>query len=385
MSFTPYFPRKVESWLLLIFTVTFMINKTQSNLEKLWNYGIGGPERAASINPQIVFPCLKAICDPELDCFEPIVFFIYVTFPPISACPEVINMKTVRFPVISAEDSSRFMTVSEMKPGSSVALFYPGTGNEYDMQGYLIMAKAVLHKYDYFIILDWARLSFPRVISTLRLHTINVFLNFVNSIMVGRIGCKFVRFMAKTKKIEPQDVFILGFSAGSSALSSTADYCKLKYSIKFDHFMAIELPSIPFRRSNYKLVNHTHAKFVDMLFTTVVSPIALLDEIDSALGKVGYIEAIGDCVYLVNPKNINSFQPVCFPFQNTACSHGYAMFVFAAAYSDKCVYNYGPCPLLPPNLGISVPETGTTRLDCRDHPHLKRTCINVGPYPLISC
>jgi len=90
-------------------------------------------------------------------------------------------------------------------------------------------------------------------------------------------------------------------------------------------------------------------------------------------------------VYIVNPKTIQLVQPVYAPLTGTPCSHFFSLFVFTSAYSGRCLYNYGPCPTDDPQIGDSVQETGYTRLNCKDHPYLYRTCIEVGPMPSSTC
>lgn len=148
--------------------------------------------------------------------------------------------------------------------------------------------------------------------------------------------------------------------------------------------LALDLPSFAFRRSNYALTNHTHADFVDILITTVSIPLPVVDEIISFTFDFGYIEALGDCVYIVNPQHVLDEQPKCEGNIPT-CSHLFSTTVFIAAYSRKCLFRFSPCPVSLEVWGKSSPSTGYTRLNCKDHPYLKRTCIYTSPNPIENC
>jgi len=60
---------------------------------------------------------------------------------------------------------------------------------------------------------------------------------------------------------------------------------------------ALDLPAIPYRGSNYALTNHTSAKFVDVIFTTLSPNIPVVEEISAVLTHLGYFEVVADCVY----------------------------------------------------------------------------------------
>lgn len=149
-------------------------------------------------------------------------------------------------------------------------------------------------------------------------------------------------------------------------------------------FPAIDLPFIPYRRSNYPLVNRTSAKFVDVIFTTKAPNIPFIDEIFAGFSHFGYTEVDADCVYYANPERLLIEQEPCVIMPGTPCSHVFAVFVFISAYSGRCLYHFGPCP--DPLIGqASNQEVGLTRLNCADHPFLKRTCIRTSSNPIKSC
>jgi len=149
-------------------------------------------------------------------------------------------------------------------------------------------------------------------------------------------------------------------------------------------FSAIDLPAIPFRGSNYAITNHTSAKFVDVIFTTISPSIPFPQELAALAFHVGYFEVVADCVYYVNPKSLFTEQPPCARFPVVyGCSHAFSTLVFISAYSGRCLYRYEPCPEY---LGIpSNSKIGFTRLNCADHPFLSRTCIRTSSNPLVSC
>lgn len=95
----------------------------------------------------------------------------------------------------------------------------------------------------------------------------------------------------------------------------------------------------------------------------------------------GAYDADGTCNYFINPLTLYYNQPQC-SFDYYLCSHLAAAVVYAAALMEKCVYKYYQCP---PFYGYSIPHSGLTRMNCADHPSLKRTCISTSLFPIRSC
>ncbi|XP_074603878.1 uncharacterized protein LOC141857294 [Brevipalpus obovatus] len=350
-----------------------------------FDYPIGGPERADPINPQLFFTCLAPIFDSEYGRFDPVIYRSYpLTLPPIAGCPEVVNKKTIRFFAISKKDPTVITSVKNIKPGSKVAIYIHGYVEEYDEIGGIAIATTLLRKNDWVVLVDWARLADSRVFGTVRIPLVNVFLSTINPILVGRVVCKFIKFLNTDHGIEIDDIFLVGFSSGSVAFGFLADYCREKYRVQFKHMMAIELVARPFRGSNYPLANSTSAKYFEVIFSTISPNNPALNQLSSTLAHLGYFEVIADCAYYVNPKSLLTEQPPCLILPGpTFCSHFFGIQVFLSAYSGRCLYGYGPCPDF-----IGVPsnqETGLTRLNCEDHPFLHRTCIQTSANPVKSC
>ncbi|XP_074603880.1 phospholipase A1-like [Brevipalpus obovatus] len=243
---------------------------------------------------------------------------------------------------------------------------------------------ANLRENDWAVLVDWSRLGDPRVFGRVRIPFVNLFLIQANAILVGRISCKFVKFLITKHGVHVEDIFLLGFSSGAGILGFLADYCRHEYKIHLNHMLGMDMFAIPYRRSNYALTNHTSAKFFDAIFTTKSPATPGLDEAAAFLGKEGFYEVVADCAYYVNPELLLAEQPPCIILPGpTFCSHFYSVIIFLSAYSGRCLYRYGPCPEI-----VGVPsnqETGLTRLNCADHPFLRRTCITSGLKPLDTC
>ncbi|XP_074603877.1 phospholipase A1 VesT1.02-like [Brevipalpus obovatus] len=370
------------SFKMFLVLAIFLISS--SNCEN-FDYPIGGYERADPINPQLIFPCLAPIYDPEYGRFDPVIYVDFkVTLPPIAGCPEIVNKKTVRFFAISKKNPTVITSVSNIEPGSKVSIYLHGFNEEYDFLNGLTVALSTLRTNDWVVLVDWARLANSRAVGNVRIPYINIFLSGVNTILVGRITCKFVKFLNKNHGIRIEDILIVGHSEGATTTGFIASYCREKYGILFQHITTTELPSIPFRNSNYPLANRTSAKYFEAIFTTKSSNIPVIDEITSAIAHLGYFEVDAHCVYYVNPELLLAEQPPCVILPGpTFCSHDFAQQVFISAYSGRCLYRYGPCPeiILPP----SNQEYGLTRLNCPDHPSLGRTCIRTTSFPVKSC
>jgi hypothetical protein len=136
----------------------------------------------------------------------------------------------------------------------------------------------------------------------------------------------------------------------------------------------------PYRYNNYPLTNYTHAKRVDILFTTVEPFLPYIASFFGFFLHFGAIETSGTCTYITNPEKIYFDQPGCTGIGG--CSHLYVNFLFAAANSGRCRFRYAPCPAF---LGPSSNAVGYTKFDCNDHPNLKRTCIQATSAPLVTC
>ncbi|XP_074595821.1 phospholipase A1 VesT1.02-like [Brevipalpus obovatus] len=368
--------------IILLTTHTFRLTLCDTHL---WSKGIGAVENNSFLNPKLFFPCLIPICDEEYGCFEPVNLLTYpVTMPPLFACPEVEKKDTVRFLVLSKNNPTEFTTIQAIEPGSKVNLFFTAYYSEYDSAPFVTVALALLKKCDHVVVVDWSRLGAPPIVNSIRPFYVSGYLALTNTILVGRIGCKFIKYLSKIKRLDPSNIFGIGYSAGGSALGFYSDFCRENYSIRFKHLMALDLPSFAFRRSNYALTNHTHADFVDILLTTVSIPVPVIDELISFTFDFGLIEVLGDCVYIVNPQHILGEQPKCEGILPT-CSHLFSTTVFISAYSRKCLFRFSPCPPSFNIWGKSSSSTGYTRLDCTDHPYLKRTCIYTSPNPIQAC
>ncbi|XP_074603879.1 phospholipase A1-like [Brevipalpus obovatus] len=350
-----------------------------------FDYPVEGPELVAPLNPQLFSPCLAPVFDFEYGRFDPVLFVNFpLTLPPISGCPELFKKKTIRFLAISRENPNTITTVQDIKPGSKIAIYIHGYTEEYDSIEGITAALTTLRDNDWVVLVDWARLAHPRTIGRLRIPYMNVVLAGVNTLLLGRVTCKFIKFMNEKHGILIEDIFLVGFSYGAVTLGFLADYCREKYRIHFNHMMGIELVAKPFRNSNYPLTNHTSAKFFNALLSTRALGIPVVDDISSNLAHLGYYEVAADCAYYVNHELILAEQPPCFILPGpTFCSHFFGLQVFIAAYSGRCLYQYGPCPVI-----VRVPsnqEVGFTKLDCSDHPFLQRTCIRTSSNPLKSC
>ncbi|XP_074595368.1 phospholipase A1-like [Brevipalpus obovatus] len=350
-----------------------------------FDYPIGGPERADPINPQVFFPCLTPVYDPEYGKFDPVLYPNFpVTLPPISACPELVNKGTIRFLAISKKNPTVITSVKNIKPGSKVAIYIHGYMEEHDSVLGTAAALATLRENDWAVLVDWDRLAFSRVIGRIRIPLIALFLTATNPILVGRVTCKFIKFLNVQHGVRIEDILIVGFSFGANTLGFIADYCREKYRIQLNDIVGIELTSVPFRNSNYALANYTSAKFFDVIFSTKSTNIPVVDQVNIMLGHLGYFEVVADCAYYANPERLLLEQEPCVVLPATSfCSHFFGMQVFLSAYSGRCLYHYGPCPDI-----VGVPsnqEIGYTRLNCADHPFLQRTCIRTTSNPVKSC
>ncbi|XP_074595271.1 uncharacterized protein LOC141850533 [Brevipalpus obovatus] len=365
--------------LILLFLLPVFVECTQ------FDFPIEGPEKANLINSRIFLPCFKGVFDEEYGYFEPLTFVIYpFTFLPISVCPQLSSKKTLRCLAISKMEPNKIVPCGEIEPKSKVCIHIHAYQGEYDETLAILTALTCLRDNDWAVLVDWARMAAPRVFSTIRLPVFNLLLALTNPILNGRITCKLVRYLNKVKKVKIKDIFVVGLSAGSQFLSPMADYCREKYDIHFNHMVALDLPFLPYRRSNYPLVNRTSAKFVDVIFTTIAPDVPQLDGYYTATMHVGYLEVDANCVYYVNPERILLEQEPCVSMPGSICSHVFSVLVYVSAYSGRCLYRYGPCPdkIIPLNTSR---EVGSTRLNCADHPFLGRTCITTSSNPLISC
>ena len=203
-----------------------------------FDYPEEGFERADPINPQLFTPCLRPIFDPEYGIFDPVIFSHYlVTLPPIAACPEVINKYTVRFFAISKKDPTRITSVKEIEKGSKISIFFHPYMTEYDEKMVLGPPFATLTTNDWAIVADYSRLEFSRVFGRIRIPIINAFLSLSNTILMGRISCKFIKFMIEKHGIQSEDILLAGFSAGAQTIGFLADYCRGRYGIRFNHIV----------------------------------------------------------------------------------------------------------------------------------------------------
>jgi len=203
-----------------------------------FDYPKGGFERADPINPQLFFPCLKPIFDPEYGTFDPLVFPNYpVSFPPIAACPEVVNKNTVRFFAISRRNPTRISSLKEIGKGSKISFFIHGYIEEYDSPEPIGSAMTLLKSNDWVVLVDWARLANTRVFDRIRIPFVNAYLSLTNPILVGRITCKCVKFLLDKHGIQIEDILLVGLSGGAQTLGFLADYCRERYEIRFNHMV----------------------------------------------------------------------------------------------------------------------------------------------------
>lgn len=209
---------------LLIFSHRFVSSTNSTNDDDL-----------NIINPAVFFPCLKRVCDKEYGCFDPMIIFPrhVINLPPISGCPELHNKHTVRFLVINQD--WLFVPGSHVRRGSKVTIFIHGIGADYDNLGDLLIPLASRNQYDYAVAVDWNYLSLPYSIDHVPLPV--AWTSLINTLLVGRIVCKFGYWLIRYKQINPNHLEIIGFSAGASTLASVGDYCWQKYGFQFEHFV----------------------------------------------------------------------------------------------------------------------------------------------------
>ncbi|XP_074600232.1 pancreatic lipase-related protein 3-like [Brevipalpus obovatus] len=347
---------------------------------KNFNNTIFSHTNLSLINPHAFLPCLKETCDDTLGCFQPFLLGprLY-SLPPIAGCPEVNRKDTVRFVAISREEPHQFRNVESIRKHSKIFIYIHGLGAEYDESGNLLAPLAALDSFDYSILVDWSYLSFPYTID----HIIGAapFLAQINTVLVGRITCKFIHWLWEKKSIDPLKIYVAGYSAGASVLSGIGEWCLQRYNILVGNFMALDLPAIPFRKSNYAVTNYTHAEVVNVIITTLAPPFPILEDLGALFTwRIGILEADGHCVFILNPDQINVDMNPCNGIHS--CSHWFSVVAFSAALSERCVFRFSQCPF---NLGTSSPLRGKTRFDCRDHPWIRRTCVATSPAPLTRC
>lgn len=338
-------------------------------------------------NVNMFFPCLKKTCVGLYGCFDPLIWFptYLVTIPPIAACPEAELRDRVRFYALSRGMPNTLRPVSSIQRDSKVAVYIHGMNNHISYLPGVLAATALLQTHDYVVIVDWEFLS--AAFSKYHLYGPGLSIVFPNAFMVGRMVCVLMHEIVSLRHINPEQITMVGFSAGANALTGVGTWCRDRYSLIFGRFVgkmwarktwlvnvflskAIDPPWYPFAGTNYELINFSHAKYVDIIVTTGAPRTPVLDFFYLLIGAYGVPEAEGHCVYLVNPEHIYNTQPRCGTL--FACSHGIALIAFVAAESGRCIYGFSGCPSV---FNTSSPFSGKTRLNCRDHPWLRKTCV----------
>lgn len=195
-------------------------------------------ERIPPINPYLTNTCTKTLCDPEYGCIRPVLYTRYVlALPPIAGCPEMKRKNLVRFLVVDKNKPDLLQSSYIIERGAKVCLIIHGMLSDYDQFPITILGLSTLRKFDYAVFVDWGYLSLVYGIANVPAGTISAQLAVTNTLLVGRIVCKYTHLLMKYKSIDPDNMKVVGFSAGSDMLATIGDYCKEKYHFQFHHFV----------------------------------------------------------------------------------------------------------------------------------------------------
>lgn len=194
------------------------------------------------INPRVFIPCLADICYPDIGCFPPWDLSRYISLPFYSVCPEPPDTMGIQFYLLSRSSPNRLtQDLSRITCGSKVAFLIHGYLSQSTDQLYLVPAVVLLKTFDHVILVDWRYPADPVVAFGFPFPAANFFVMQANVQVVGRVTANLIaqRLIVNQQApcINPDDIRVVGFSAGGNMLYFIASWLKETYNITLGHLV----------------------------------------------------------------------------------------------------------------------------------------------------
>lgn len=188
------------------------------------------------INLDAIIPCFKIRCySQNLGCFKPLISGLIILFPPISVCPETPSIVNLTFRVANQENPAMFLEspstrhpYSRLTPGRSLAFYSHGCFGSYADKFSLFTGLGLLRDYYQVVLSDWVRGANPPIILK-QPAIINLFLCTANCEIVGRKVANAYNFAVTRLGINPENITVVGHSAGSASTHFTAVWLQERY------------------------------------------------------------------------------------------------------------------------------------------------------------
>nr|AAQ24554.1 Blo t Ves m 1 allergen [Blomia tropicalis] len=213
--------------------------------------------------------------------------------------------------------------------GKRLAFIIHGFGNSYTTERLVSIKDSLLSNTDDIetvIMVDWKRgAAKPNYIEAS-----------VNTQVVGRQITFMVNQMKNVLKLDPKNVYLIGFSLGAQVAGFAGKYSQTEYGWKYGRISGLDAAAPLFEKYPGSYLTKDDAIFVDAIHTSAGHNLIH--------GEIGFIEPYAHVDFYPNGGHN---QPMCHNLLKISCNHYASVLFFDASVSAHNVCHFmafGHCP-----------------------------------------